>query len=313
MTVEDVWASLASEATIGSQTRVSASHPHGIYAAYEPSGRVGLIAICTVRPPPVRPMRTLAVDQGLRTDGRWTLRLMLTEPPLRPVFRALCDDIIALTGSGVPEAALGAVIVRRLLHWRTLMEQDGSGLGERTLRGLIGELTVLRDEVLPTLPPIEAVRAWTGPHGTPQDFQLPGGRRLEVKAVAKTADQVHINGLSQLDAGADPLTLVVVRLDPTGAGAPGAVSAQGLVASLRSLLTDEPEALAVLDASLANIGWHEHPAHDALVVRIASVDKHEVDAAFPRLTAMTVPQGIIDADYIVALPGAARAVAQAAP
>lgn len=310
MRIEDAWASLAAGGPIASQTRVSADHPHDLYADYEPPGRVGLVAVCASRPPGLRPLRTMSVEEGRRSDGRWTLRLQLTEPLLRPVFAALCDDIIAYTYSGVAPGALAPAVVRRLLHWRSLLERDGNGLDEATLRGLIGELTVLRERVLPIMSVLDAVRSWTGPHGMPQDFQLPVGRRLEVKAVGRNADRVRINGLAQLDAGTDPLTLVVVRLDPTGAAAPEAVTAPALVAATRDLLADEPEALAVLDGCLANVGWHEHPAHYALVVRVVSVEEHEVDATFPRLTVATVPRGVMESDYIVALPGTA---AEAAP
>lgn len=309
MKIEDAWASLAASGPVAAQTRVSASHPHDLYADYEPPGQVGLVAVCASRPPALRPLRTLSVEEGRRKDGRWTLRLQLVEPLLRPVFAALCDDIIAFTLSGVPPGSLASAVVKRLLHWRSLLERDGSGLDEAILRGLIGELTVLRERVLPVLPALDAVRSWTGPYGTPQDFQLPTGRRLEVKAVTRNADRVRINGLSQLDAGADPLTLVVVRLDPTGAGAPGAVTAPALVAATRDLLADEPEALAMLDRCLAGVGWHEHPAHGALVVRVVSVEEHEVDSTFPRLTVAKVPAGIMDADYVVALPGTAAEAA----
>ena len=244
----------------------------------------------------------MELTEGLRGDGRWTLRLMLSEQLLRPVFAALCDDIASSTRSGVADAVLGSAIVRRLIHWRTLMEKDGGGLGEEILRGLIGELIILRDKVMPVYPLRDAVRCWTGPRGTPQDFQLPDGRRWEVKAVARRATQARINGLGQLDAGTMPLVLVVVRVEATGIHAAGALTAPLLIADLRQRLEADPEGFAALNENLAEIGWHEHPGHDEVVVRVCAIEEHTVTAGFPRLTSATVPPGILDASYLIELP-----------
>ena len=308
--IDEAWTLLAAGQSAASQTRVDAQHPHDIYADFEPPDRLGLVVFCSTRPPFVRPMRALSIEHGQRSDGRWALRIVLCEPQLKPVFAALCRDVIAFTKSGVDKAALPAAVVNRVLHWRNLLERGGGGLDETTLRGLIGELTVLQERVLPTLPPYDAVRCWTGPQGTPQDFQLPSGQKFEVKAIARNATEVRINGLAQLDAGDDPLSLLVVRLDPTGAEAVGATSAGALVAGLRSRLGGEPEALGALEASLASMGWHDHPAHDALAVRVVGIEEHEVGSAFPRLIRTMVPAGILDADYIMALPGRSIGIAK---
>lgn len=251
-------------------------------------------------------MRALSVEQGKRADGRWTLRLSLLERQLMPVFAALCRDVIACTRSGVDEARLGQVVVQRLVHWRSLLDRDAAGLGEAILRGLIGELLVLRDRLLPILRPAEAVGAWRGPLGAPQDFVLPDGSRIEVKTVAPHADHVRVNGLAQLDAGGDPLTLVVVRGEGAPPDARGAISAPALIVELHSLLAAEPETLAAFEAALSGLGWHEHPSHDAVALRVVAIEDHEVGPAFPLLTRATVPAGVLDADYMIILPGRSR-------
>ena len=302
MSIEATWRQLAAAGNTA-QTRVDAGHPHDIYADFEEPDRFGLVVVSSVRPPDVLPLRTIEVVEGHRVDGRWTLRLALLEPRLMPVFAALCQDIVACTRSGVDSARLAQVVIQRLAHWRILLDLHAGGLGETTLRGLIGELLVLRDRLLPELGPIDAIRSWKGPLGAPQDFILPDGRRIEVKTTRAHADSVRINGLNQLDDCGDPLTLIVVRTEETVADAPRAVTAPGLIEHLRNLLADEPEALASLDAALANLRWHEHPSHSAVALRVISIEAHDVDAAFPRLTSGSVPAGILDADYVVALPG----------
>lgn len=302
MSIEDLWSQLATAVGCGAQTRVDAAHPLDIYADVQPPDHVGLVAVCGARPPEVRPMRALSVERGRREDGRWTLRLALLEPQLLPVFAALCRDIVTCTRSGVDEARLGQVVVQRILHWRSLLDRDTAGLGEAALRGLIGELLVLRDRLLPAIGPAAAVMAWRGPLGAPQDFVLPDGRRIEVKTVSPHADQVRINGLDQLDPCGGPLTLIAVRAEVASPDARGAVSAPMLIAEVRSLLAAEPEAAAAWETALNWLGWHEHASHDAIALRVVGVEDYEVGSGFPRLTRETVPVGVLDADYVIALP-----------
>jgi hypothetical protein len=301
MSIENLWRQLAS-AERNAQTRVDAVHPLDIYADMQPPDRVGLVAVCGTRPPEVRPMRAISVEHGVRADGRWTLRLLLLEQQLLPVFAALCRDVIACTRSGVDESRLGQVVVQRLLHWRSLLERDSAGLGEAALRGLIGELLVLRDRLMPALGPAGAVAAWRGPLGAPQDFVLPDTHRVEVKTVGPHADQVRVNGLDQLDPCGDPLTLTVVRAEAATPDARGAVSAPALIAEIGNLLAVDPEAVAAFGIALNGMGWHEHPSHHAVALRLLGMEDHEVGDGFPCLTRATVPAGVLDADYAVGLP-----------
>lgn len=307
-TIEQTWQELRAGGEESRQRRVDATHPLDLYADYESPDRPGLVAVCGSRPPACRPLRALAIEYGQRTDGRWSLRLSLHDPRLLAVFAALCRDIVSFTRSGVDEGRLAAAVLSRIDHWRTLLERDAAGLGEAALRGLIGELLVLEQEVLAALPLREAVAAWRGPRGSPQDFLLPSGAWIEVKTVGRDAGTVRINGLGQLDSGADPLVLAVVRVEATGASAHHALTVPMLVTRLRDRMSADPDALAEFDATLAWAGWHDDPSHDASAVRLIAIQAHEVGPGFPRLTVGSVPAGIEDADYTIALPQGGRTI-----
>ena len=302
--IEQLWQELRLAGGPALQRRVDSSHPLDLYVDFEAPNRPGLVAVCAHQPPTVRPLRAVTVEHGRRGDGRWTLRLSLDMPGLLPVFAALCRDIIDFTRTGVGEERLAAAVVGRLDRWRHLLEKDASSLGENALRGLIGELSVLEAE-LDVLTPAEAIASWTGPLGTPQDFLLPSGHRIEVKAARRDARTVRIHGLDQLESGTDTLELAVVRMEETGAGAGGAISAPMLVARIEQKIAADPEALAMFSGSLAFAGWREHPRHSEVVVRIIAIDRYQVGPDFPRLTSAAVPQGIEDADYTIVLPDVA--------
>lgn len=300
-TIEELWLSLRTASRESSQRRVDADHPHDVYLDFEPPNRPGLVAVCTTRPPQIRPLRTIVIDEGQRDDGRWFLRISLDRPDLYPVFAALCRDVIDFTRAGVSPSSLGSAVAGRLDHWRRLLERDIRALGIAQLRGLIGELCVL-ERLLDDHGASVAAASWTGPHGTPQDFMLPDGSRIEVKAARPDARSVQINGLAQLAADPDAIVLVVVRLDETAPGAENAFTAPMLVARILRQLDPDPAAAEMFGASLALAGWNDHPDHDALVVRLVSVERHPVVSGFPRLTRDTVPGGIQDADYTILLP-----------
>jgi hypothetical protein len=230
------------------------------------------------------------------------MRVYLEESRLLPVFAELCRDIIEFTRYAPRSAQPSGLVLSRIERWRSLMQPQPELLSRNHLRGLIGELLVLEREVLPLLGDDQAVSSWTGPLGASQDFRLPDGRRLEVKALDRSADQVQINGLDQLDSGGDPLQLVIVRLEDTGLEAEGAITASRLIERLRGRLRDAPKALQTFETLLRFAGWDDAVDSQIVVVRLSRIERHEVDGGFPRLTPATVPAAVIEATYKIVLP-----------
>src|ERR1017187_2662651 len=200
MKIEDLWHSLRGQ-TVEAQRRVDADHPLDIYADFEPPDRPGLVLFCPNQPPDYQSLKAIQIERRQRQAGRWTLRVFLEEPKLIGVFTELCRDIIDSTRAGIDPMRAGSIVLARIERWRTLLLADSAGLDRSALRGLIGELLILETRLLEQLGPDEAVYAWTGPLRTAQDFRLPSGQRIEVKAVDRDADEVTINGLSQLYGG----------------------------------------------------------------------------------------------------------------
>ena len=300
MTIEDLWLSLRG-ATVSAQRRIDAAHPLDLYADFEAPDHPGLVLFCPARPPDFQSLNAIRIDRMQRSDGRWSLRIFLEEPKLMAVFVELCRDIIEFTRSGVDASQGSTVLLSRIERWRSLLQTDSSGLDRSSLRGLIGELLLL-ETLFPLFGFDEAVAAWTGPFGSPQDFRLPSGQKVEVKAIEREAIHVLINGLDQLDAGGDPLHLAVVRLEDTGRLAAGAITAPVLVARLRGQLADTPSALEVFNSLLRFAGWDDAHEYSGVIVRLVCIEKHEVNTSFPRLIAQTVPIGVVEATYKIALP-----------
>lgn len=301
-----LWVALASRCGAGSDVglhqRVDAVHPLDFYAGFNPPDRPSLLLVTPVRPPAIRPLRAVEIEVGRRSDGRYAISLSLTAPRLKGVFARLCADLVTSTRIDVAVKAGPTAIAERLDRWRRLMEGEAAGLSHSSLRGLIGELLVLRDDLMPTMTPLAAVSAWTGPLRAHQDFICPDGNRIEVKTIHPNDTEVKINGLSQLDGEGDALTLVVIRLAETVPDAPEAITAPTLVTSITTNISGEPLARSEFDSRLAAAGWHEHPDHAKVAGRVVAIERHNVGGSFPRLTRATVPASVTDADYTIIIP-----------
>lgn len=300
-TIEELWRSLKTGSSVVHR-RVDELHPLELYAELDPPDRYGLVLFTKREPPEPWSLRSLHIDRGRRHDGLWWLRLSITGTAFQPVFAGLCRDIIATTRTGVTDDVAPSVILSRVDRWSKLLEGELHGLSNAELRGLIGELTVFELDVLPVLRPLEAIMAWNGPFGAAQDFTLPTGHRIEVKAVRTDATSCQINGLDQLDAASDPLTLAVVRLDQTGTDAEGAITAAGLIERLRERLIEDPAAANEFESRLAAAGWHDHSDHQSFAVLVVDVERYAVEGDFPRLTRGLVPEGVLEVKYDISLP-----------
>lgn len=301
MPIKELWEQLRRQGG-GAQRRVDATHPVDLYADYDLPARPGLI-VFTEQPPPQAPQyRAIETETRRRPDGRWSLRLTLTEPSLLQIFSQLCADIIQFTRTGIDPSRAGGPVLARMERWHNLLQSRTGQLGDAALKGLIGELYVLANELLPVLGKDDAIASWTGPIGSPQDFQLPNGDRLEVKTTAPNTREVTINGLDQLDAGTERLQLIIVRAETTGRNAADALTAVDLVQRIRTEIDDAPVAQATFEQMLLFNGWDDAQDNDRISFKFVQIDRHEVDDRFPRLIASNVAPGIIDATYRISLP-----------
>ena len=78
-------------------------------------------------------------------------------------------------------------------------------------------------------------------------------------------------------------------------------------------MTGEPEALAAFEVALSGLCWHDHPSHGAVALRRGQDGRLQRQLGFPRLTKADVPAGVLDVDYLIALPGRRSAAEEDAP
>jgi hypothetical protein len=247
-------------------------------------------------------MESVEAIVSVRHDGRWSLGIWLRVDALRSPFAQLCQDLVDATNEVSPEKA-GGFMLARLARWRRLLEAGSQGMDESRLRGLVGELLVLR-RCLDFWAPATVVDSWVGPLGAPQDFTLPSFF-VETKAVRPGAATVSISSVDQLDASEELLLAVValMGISPDDDG----FDLGELVAEIRVSLTAGEAHMAALefDSRLAAAGYRDGDPISQARFRTDGIMFYRISDGFPLLRRADLPVGVSEAAYEINL-GACR-------
>ena len=293
--IEDTWNALTSASVFPVHRRVSLDHPLDLFGQLDDSGRVGLLAIADVEPDPVPVYAAVDVFVGRRSDSRWATSLSLKQPLLRPMFAAMCNEIVLqgqLCSAGSDAARF---VLQHLARWTRLLSLGPDGLLSSEERlGLLGELSMLSlaiDRFGPLLP----VEGWVGPDDAPQDFHLPCGF-VEVKAIRSGGPEIMISSLEQLDISDGALNLAVYEFAPCSPETGGS-SLAGAVNDVRMKLVVSAQATQIFERALRTAGYLDRPEYDVDQFRVAKVRWYHVANEFPRLCRSNLGRAVSAAKY----------------
>jgi hypothetical protein len=237
------------------------------------------------------------IDPG--RGGRIRIVLALRDARYVDVFRALCEDLVHRMASVTQEADAVRVLTLQLARWQAFLRAAGmEGLSLERRRGLAGELTFLRDELLPRMGDL-AVKGWMGWAAANHDFQLPGGS-VEVKTTAaNTPHAFRVSNVGQLDDRTT--TALYVCLTRVDESQNSGESLREVVESLRDRL--HPSVAVALEDRLAQVGFvmaagsmYAFPRYN-----VRGRQMFHVLPGFPRITADDLPLGVETVEYSVAI------------
>lgn len=231
-----------------------------------------------------------------RQDGLAILVLKLVDLSLKEVFFYLGLQLANLAVQANSVTDLRAAMEVTLRKWRQLLE-GGGWLSNEALRGLVAELWVLWDKVLPECQSgLEAIESWEGPKSRPKDFMGSDWAR-EVKAVSPQGESVEVHGAEQLapiPAGDLHLDVITTSISDAGVTLPQAVS--WITAELDELAAHE----FVRKVEGVAPGY-DRPEYESRFVRILRHRTYKVDEDFPRIIPRLVPAEISHVNYTLKL------------
>lgn len=298
LSVDDIWADLEADEASIRYKRVDEQHPADFFACVDQRRRLGLMLMSREEPKRLPRLSNIEITSETDAPGHWVTSIWLADRGLQPLFSALCTDLID-DSRGKDSATVAQTLSDRLLRWRRLLEMGSLAvLPNSELAGLLGELTVLK-EAISQFGAGEAVKAWSGPLGAPQDFAFERNL-LEVKAVGPTALRVRISNPDQLDA-TRPLVLAVVTIARVSSDSPSGVSVRAYVNNISSALESNSEAMDDFESRLRAAGYSGNEDYEKIFIRIDDVRFFEVRPDFPKLVRSDLMAGISNALYDIEL------------
>lgn len=237
---------------------------------------------------------------GPSHGGTVRFSLWLREAAFASIFPVLCENVASVALAEPDSRRSLRAWIGRLLAWQDFMARHRpDGLSDEAALGLLGEVIVLQQELAPRIGLDGAIRAWAGPRGESNDFELPGGF-LEVKTtVQQVSRSLHISNVDQLDDSRGRILLVHQRLRPD----PEGDSLSSAIGALRQhAAVEAPGSLRALDQLLLQAGYLD--AHEALYRSRFSRDRmtlYVVDHGFPRIMRTDLRPGVRNCAYEVDL------------
>lgn len=254
--------------------------------------------------PELREISFRAEERG----GRVVIALSLIDSEKADLFKVFCDDLIAVVGHLPSDIDAGYRLMERSFRWHYLLRSNSKrSLSELEQRGLLAELIVLRDVVIPAIGVESAISAWCGPFGAHQDFLIPGFR-LEVKSTEPfNPRKFSVSSEYQLDrasSGGDVVSLALVEIERcTGGGSDGETLAD-LVDSIRRIChAVGVSASAEYEQRLLASGFFDDDVFRVIRWSYKAPWLVDVDIDFPSIRATALPSSVSGVRYDCDLGG----------
>ena len=239
--------------------------------------------------------------------GRTRLCLVLADTRYRGVFEVLVNDVSDRVARTPGESESVKTFLARLYIWQNFMRKHGvEGLKKEAQIGLFGELLFLVAHLVDRLPAHDSVRAWKGPTGGNQDFNIKG-RCIEIKSTTVIPPvTVNISSITQLDETLVELLLLchlsLVIDERNGESLPE------LVDRLRTTIrVQDVSALDDFNAKLIEAGYLDshRELYSNMRYRHRKTTFFKVTEGFPRITSRDLHIGISECSYAVILTACA--------
>lgn len=279
------------------QVLVDSTHPLRMYLNINADGNKEILI--PVKRPEKRFKSTVAI--GIRNyenkDNKY-LAIELLQPVLESEYVCLCYDLIEASRPYSSRTESLKALLETLKKWYYLLADPKRDiLPEKEIRGLLGELQFILDELSSGKDEHDVINSWRIQKDASRDFIF-DNTWSEIKTVESTKDYITISSIEQLDH--DTLgTLVVYKLDRTEETDLTGISLNSMVENIRNRLSFQTE--TELNQKLLSKGYTYNEQYDHLLFLFKGVSHYSVESDFPCITRDQLPPAIIRADYDIRL------------
>jgi len=297
MKTENAWHGLTMPALNAlSAKRADPSHPFDFFYALNAENHCVLLLQLKAPVTLSSSLPRLKGVQAIWIKETCSLQLVLAKQQDAELFELLCKDLMACTRVALDHSECLHLLRVRLGKWQRLFSKGGPRLLDpQEIRGLFAELTFLLKELLPVHGP-EAMNAWKGPSGFPQDFAA-DNEVFEIKShLVGSPQSVRISSPSQLWVEGSDLRLCVYHLAEVSAGG---MDLGRLVDAVSQAISHSPKATEQFEEKLATLRYIDSPEYRLQQYSAVKLDVFMVTDGFPRLIPSALPAGIHEVTYSI--------------
>lgn len=245
--------------------------------------------------------KLIAVNKSYDTIQReWQLEFKLTSSSnsSEDMFKYIFKDIFnTIDFNGTEQNAFKA-LCHRYEHWQQLLSKLPDSFGRLKQQGLLAELLVLKDSLIPNYGVETALEMWQGPKGAKQDFILPESW-IEVKSTNLGKREIHISSLEQLDSPISDGELSVITLQESNAYDANAICLSTVIDEIESEINDDLIAIDFKEKLLL-VGYGQNKENE-LYFRVCDIENYKVNEEFPKIKRNTVSTAITKVSYTLNL------------
>jgi hypothetical protein len=277
-----------------------------VYAGLEKAGRHRFVALRlnhaqrkSIADRYPRSSKGIAVESIEGGGGKVTFFLREQAGVPNSVFPAVMEDVLVAMESAPRERALRCAL-ERFASWQVALSRQGGAMSGQEVRGIIGELIVARDLLLPCLGAARVVQVWKAPGDEHIHDFVGQGWELEVKTALAPAIEFHVSAEGQLEPEyGNKMILACVELEPSSGGA----SLRELVDQLLARVEGPVSLREDFRNAIVRRGAFSHSIDDEAARQycIGSTSLFDVKGAFPLIPRDGLPRGVSALTYQVNL------------
>lgn len=280
--------------------RIDPDYKVNIFLGYNDDGKMSMILTEYGKEEKVNSSKLIDVHLKRREDRKLALSFDLLDDAYSPMFTVFCKDMIVVCESAGKDMAISSALIR-WKYWKEMFGKKHSQLlDKQEVKGLMGELHVLKNRLIPEFGCREAVKSWMGPLLGHKDFEI-NKTWYEVKTVNSGAIQLTVSSLEQLESDTDG-HMIVVRVDETSETNDRALNLNKMVLQITDMI-DDSEALEEFRIKLDNAGYSMEPEYDNYNFVFTGTETYTVNDEFPRLRRRDIGNAIGNVKYTILIAG----------
>ena len=280
---------------------INPNWPIKIYRGHNLNGDLIYSIISRYEPNDLLSTKLIVVNKKYDYDSdEWILLFKLTSSSgnSKDMFKYIFKDIFnTIDFKGTEQNAFKA-LCHRYEHWQQLLSRLPDSFGRLKQQGLLAELLILRDNLIPNYGLEKALEMWQGPKGAKQDFILPQSW-IEVKSTNLGKREIHISSLEQLDSPISYGELSVVTLQESNAYDSSAICLSTVIDEIESEINDDLIAIDFKEKLLL-VGYGQNKENE-LYFRVCDIESYRVNEEFPKIKRNDISTAITKVSYTLNL------------